>query len=211
MYLKAKTKDSYKKYFCIACLQNFTTEKVLSNHIKEGLLINGRQAVNYESETIKFTNYEKQVPIPFKVYADTQFVLKRTNSYKGEHKNIKNNHISRTFSNSIGAKLVCIDDRFTLPVIIFKGKNCINKFIWWVINQNKRIKEIITNHFNKEFIMTAQHEEIYNDSQICWICNEELNADKVRDHCHITGKFRGAAHNQCNLKLRIPKMFPILC
>ena len=67
MYLKAKTKDSYKKYFCIACLQNFTTEKVLSNHIKEGLLINGCQAVNYESETIKFTNYEKQVPIPFKI------------------------------------------------------------------------------------------------------------------------------------------------
>ena len=106
---------------------------------------------------------------------------------------------------------MCIDDRFTLPVITFKGKNCINKFIWWVINQNKRIKEIITNHFNKEFIMTAQQEESYNNSQICWICNEELNADKVRDHCHISGKFRGAAHNQCNLKLRIPKMFPILC
>ena len=56
MYLKAKTKDSYKKYFCIACLQNFTTEKVLSNHVKQCLLINGYQAVNYESETIKFTN-----------------------------------------------------------------------------------------------------------------------------------------------------------
>ena len=59
--------------------------------------------------------------------------------------------------------------------------------------------------------MTTQDEEIYNNSQICWICREELNIDKVRDHCHITGKFRGAAHNQCNLKLRIPKMFPILC
>ena len=166
----------------MACLQNFIIEKILNNHKKQCLLINGCQAVNYESETIKFTNYEKQVPIPFKVYADTQFVLKRTNSYKGEHKNIKNNHISRTFSNSIGAKLVCIDDRFTLPVITFKGKNCINKFIWWVINQNKRIKEIITNHFNKELIMTAQDEEIYNNSQICLICNEELNAEKVRDH-----------------------------
>ena len=105
---------------------------------------------------------------------------------------------------------MCIVDRFTLPVITFKGKNCINKFIWWVINQNKRIKEIITNHFNKELIMTTQDEEIYNNSQICWICREELNIDKVRDHCHITGKFRGAAHNQCNLKLRIPKNFPII-
>ena len=43
--------------------------------------------------------------------------------------------------------------------------------------------------------MTTQDEEIYNNPQICWICNEELNTDKVRDHCHITGKFRGAAHN----------------
>ena len=42
-----------------------------------------------------------------------------------------------------------------------------------------------------------------------WICNEELNTDKVRDHCHTTGKFRGAAHTQCNLKLKIPKKLPI--
>ena len=58
--------------------------------------------------------------------------------------------------------------------------------------------------------MTNQDEEIYNNPQICWICNEELNTDKVRDHCHITGKFRGAAHNQCNLKLKIPKKLAII-
>ena len=58
--------------------------------------------------------------------------------------------------------------------------------------------------------MTNQDEEIYNNPQICWICNEELNTDKVRDHCHITGKFRGAAHNQCNLKFNITKELPII-
>ena len=58
--------------------------------------------------------------------------------------------------------------------------------------------------------MATQDEEIHNNSQICWICNEELNTDKVRDHCHITGKFRGAAHNQCNLKLKIPKKLLII-
>ena len=86
----------------------------------------------------------------------------------------------------------------------------INLLVKWVINQNKRIKEIITNHFNKELIMTTQDEENYNNLQICWICNEELNTEKVRDHCHITGKFRGAAHNQCNLKFKIPKNLPII-
>ena len=58
--------------------------------------------------------------------------------------------------------------------------------------------------------MTTQDEEIYKNSQICWICNEELKTDKVRDHCHFTDKFRGAAHNQCNVKLKIPKKLSII-
>ena len=71
MYSKAKTKTEHKNYFCMACLQNFIIEKILNNHKKQCLLINGCQAVNYESQTIKFTNYQKQVPIPFQIYADT--------------------------------------------------------------------------------------------------------------------------------------------
>ena len=58
--------------------------------------------------------------------------------------------------------------------------------------------------------MTNEDEEIYNNSQICWICKEELNTDKVRDHCHVTGKFRGAAHNKCNINLRLPKKLSII-
>ena len=58
--------------------------------------------------------------------------------------------------------------------------------------------------------MTNKDEEIYSNSQICWICKEELNTDKVTDHCHVTGKSRGAAHNKCNLKLRIPRKLPII-
>ena len=61
----------------------------------------------------------------FKIYADTKCFLKRTNSYQGEY-TIK---YQEDFPNSIGAKLVCIDDGFTLPVIIFKGDDCVNKFI----------------------------------------------------------------------------------
>ena len=58
--------------------------------------------------------------------------------------------------------------------------------------------------------MTNDDEEIYNNSQICWICKEELNTGKVRDHSHVAGKFRGAAHNKCNSKLRIPRKLPII-
>ena len=79
----------------MSCLQSFTKEEILNQHKKQCLLINGCQAVNYESGTIKFTNYEKQMPIPFKIYANTECFLKGINSYKDENTIIcgkNNNH-----------------------------------------------------------------------------------------------------------------------
>ena len=108
----SRIKHKAKKHHCMFCLHSFTTEEILSNRKKQCLLINGCQAVNYESGTIKFTNHDKQIPILFKIYADTECFLKRVNSYKGEHTIKYQEHIP----NSIGTKLVCIDDRFTLPL-----------------------------------------------------------------------------------------------
>ena len=190
----------------MSCLQIFTTEKILSNHKKQCLLINGCQAVNYESGIIKFTNYNKQIPILFKIYADTECFLKRTKIKEGEYTIKYQEHQP----NSIGAKLVCIDDRFTLPSIIFKGKDCINKFITWVLDKQKWTQQITKKYFDKRLIMTGEDEQIYHNSHICWMCKQELNTDKVKGHCHVTGKVRGAAHNKCNLKLRIPRKLPII-
>ena len=58
--------------------------------------------------------------------------------------------------------------------------------------------------------MTKADEENYNNTNTCWICTEEITENKVRDHCHITGKFRGAAHKKCNSLLRIPKQLPVI-
>ena len=60
MYSKVKTKDGYKKHFCMSCLQNFTTNEILNNHNKQYLLINKTQAVKYETGIIKFTNHKKK-------------------------------------------------------------------------------------------------------------------------------------------------------
>ena len=51
--------------------------------------------------------------------------------------------------------------------------------------------------------MTNEDEEIYKNSHICWICKQELNTDKVRDHCPVMGKFRGASHSKCYINLRL--------
>ena len=58
--------------------------------------------------------------------------------------------------------------------------------------------------------MTIEDENNYQNSKDCWICNEKLDKDKVRDHCHIGGKYRGVAHCQWNLKLKITKKLPII-
>ena len=54
----------------MSCLQNVTTKKILANHRERRLLINDTQAVKYEKGVTKFKNYEKQIPIAFKIYAD---------------------------------------------------------------------------------------------------------------------------------------------
>ena len=93
------------------------------------------------------------------MYAETECLLKRINSYEGEH-TIK---YQKYIPNSIGAKLVCIDDRFTLPSIIFKGKNSINEFITWVLDKQKWTKQISKQYFNNKLIMTNEEEEIYKN------------------------------------------------
>ena len=56
---------------------------------------------------------------------------------------------------------------------------------------------------------------MYNKQKICYICKKEFNNNdkkqqKVKDHCHYTGKYRGAAHNNCNLRYKIPKEIPVV-
>ena len=49
---------------------------------------------------------------------------------------------------------------------------------------------------------------VYDNSTLCHICNEELGEDRVRDHCHLSGKCRGAAYEVCNLKYKVRTFFP---
>ena len=69
--------------------------------------------------------------------------------------------------------------------------------------------------------VTVKEINQYERQKVCHICNEEFCYDKnkkmeydlyykVRDHCHYTGKFRGAAHNICNLRYKTPKEIPVV-
>ena len=66
-------------------------------------------------------------------------------------------------------------------------------------------------HVSKNLIITAE-EERFQLTNSCWICDKlfDIGDDKVTDHCHITGKYRGAAHCSCNLNLNLIKKVPVI-
>ena len=83
----------------------------------------------------------------------------------------------------------------------------------------------IINYEKKDMIpLTKKEEENHNNQKVCYIFKKEFDTNdttessslerkknyKVRDHCHYTGKYRGAAHNMCNLRYKVPKEIPIV-
>ena len=66
-------------------------------------------------------------------------------------------------------------------------------------------------HFNKNLIM-SEEEEQFQSSNICWVCEKLIDNDheKVRGHCHVTGKFRDAAHWSCNINVQLIKKVPVI-
>ena len=67
-------------------------------------------------------------------------------------------------------------------------------------------------HFNKNLIMTEEEEKQFQASNTCWICEKLIDDDdeKVRDHCHVTGKFRETAHWSCSINLQLNKKVPVI-
>ena len=127
------------------------------------LSINVIQTAIYEKGKIKFKNFDKQIPIPFTIYADTECLLTRIDIKEAKYTKLYQEHIP----NPICTKLVCIDNRFTLPTIVFEGENCVNKFIKWVFEQQQYCNQIINNHFNKKLKMTTEDENNFQNSNDC--------------------------------------------
>ena len=70
--------------------------------------------------------------------------------------------------------------------------------------------KIIANIPEVDMIFGKEEEKRFKRETKCWICEGEFNDDKVRDHCHFTRRYRGAAHNSCNLKYRKPNFTPVV-
>ena len=73
-----------------------------------------------------------------------------------------------------------------------------------MIEESKYCSVVMKKHFKKELVLTTEDNENFKNSTKCWICNNDYtDADvKVRDHYHITGKYRSTAHRDCNINLK---------
>ena len=179
-------------------MQCFSRKNMFTKHKKVCLSINGAQSVRLDKGTTEFKNYFKQIPVPFKIYADFECNLKNVEYYEGTYTKKYHEHVPCSYA----YKVVCIDDRFSKPIVVFRGENVAYEFIKAILKEYEYCKKVMKKHFNKNLIM-SEEEEQFQSSNTCWICEKLIDDDdeKVRDQCHITGKVRGTAHWSCNLNL----------
>ena len=81
-----------------------------------------------------------------------------------------------------------------------------------MIEESKYCSDVMKKHFNKGIMMTKGANQDFENSTKCWICdNDYIDTDvKVRDHCHITGKYRRYAHRDCNINVRLDHKIPVV-
>ena len=79
-------------------------------------------------------------------------------------------------------------------------------------NEHKCLKKIMKDQFNKNLVMTEKEEYLFQQSNSCWMFKKLIDNEdeKVRDHCHITGKFRDAAHWDCNINFQLTEKIPVI-
>ena len=81
-----------------------------------------------------------------------------------------------------------------------------------MVEERKYCSKVTKTHFNKNLLTTKEYDEGFENSTKCWICdNTYVDRDvKVRDHCHITGKYRGSVHRDCNINARLNYKTPVV-
>ena len=201
-------KHKSKLYFCLNCLSGCDDPEKLEKHKEycseeESIKINMPKPDTY----IKFKNYLYSERAPFAIYADFESILKPLDTCEPDpnksytHKYQKHEPLSfvyyiKSFNESVY--------KSTLRKYVKENEedpDPIDVFINWLEEDVK----IISGLGNEKMKITPEEEEQFKQASNCWICGKLLNIeDRVRDHCHYTGRYRGAAHNLCNLKYSKP-------
>ena len=115
---KCKNKTNFYRY----CVQYFSSEKVLVEHGKACLKINGKQIVNLKRGSIKFRNQFKQIAMPFKIYGEFECNLKRVTGSDGKNNASYTEKYQAHIPCIFAYKAVCVDDKLSKSVVLYRGK-----------------------------------------------------------------------------------------
>ena len=165
-----------------------------------------------ENNIIKYNHGEKSVKLPFVIYADLECLLEKMSTCINNLNESSTTKINKHTPSGYSIFTHCSSDKSKNKLNYYRGKDCMKKF-------SKDLREHtskIIDYEKKKIIPLTTEEKIYHSRQkICYICKKEFSNNekknyKVRDHCHYTGKYIGAAHNICNLRYKVPKEIPIV-
>ena len=216
------TSDRRKLHICKKCLRHYTKQDLLEKHSKY-CSKNETVAVKMPTKNsiIKFQNHFKKLPIPFTIYADFEcFTIPVNSCQPNPNKSYTQSYQKHTPSGYCLYIKALDGMKVNFKPTVYTKKtpdeDISKRFIKHV---TKLTYQIYQDYYSKPkpLYLTAQEEKDLQSATKCHICERKLFRDKetkkilkVRDHCHFTGEYRGAAHNECNLKCKKPPILPVI-
>ena len=212
--LRGITSTHKEDFYCLNCFHSYRTENKLEAHKKicENHDYCHIEMPSKNNNTIKYNHGEKSMKLRFVIYADLECLLGKMSTCINNPNESSTTEINMHTTSGYSIFTHCSFDESKNKLNYYIKDDCMDKFC-------KDLREHVTkiiNYEKKKMIPLTTKEKIYHNKQkICYVCKKEFNNNdeknyRVRDHCHYTGKHRGAAHNICNLRYKIPKEIPIV-
>ena len=212
--LRGMTSNHDGDFYCLNYFHSYRTKNKLEAHKK---ICENRDYCHVEmptkdNNTIKYNQGEKYIKLPFVVYADLECLLEKMSTCYNNPEKSSTTKINKHTPSGYSIFTYCSFDKAKNKLNYYRGEDCMKKFC-------KDLREHATkiiNYEKKDMIpLTKKEEKKHNNQKVCYICKKEFDTSdkkhhKVRDHCHYSGKYRGAAHNICNLRYKIPKEIPLV-
>ncbi|VDI52954.1 Hypothetical predicted protein [Mytilus galloprovincialis] len=190
------------------CLSHFSRQDILDEHTE---YCSQKDAVRIEmpeeGTTIAFHNQTKQMRVPFAIYADFECFTEKINTCQPNPTKSYTKQYQQHRPSGFCYRVKYAHGDYKESTI-YCGEDAAGKFVQCIEEEVQAISKICKE--KKPMVMNDEDKESFEASKNCHICGGELEGDKVRDHDHLTGKYRGAAHNQCNLDFQLPKHVPII-
>ena len=214
--------DGHRQHFCRRCLNGFTSEDKLKSHFEccsnhEVVKITYPIKGSVEG-FLQFKGTSRFMRVPFVVYADFEALVEPIETRHPDPCQSFTEPYQKHTPSSFCFYIKCFDDDVCPPTLVsFTMKNKVDN-VGQIFNDtlDTHIKELCAKFKDKKTMIFSQDDRrVFNEATFCHICKKpfgdgEQAVKKVRDHCHLTGKFRGAAHNCCNINYKIPTFFPVI-